>query len=382
MKVLMITTDFPPRDGGIARLLSNVCYQLAQDNDVFVLACREGDYYAFDSKQPYEVWRAMSLQPSYWRRGFYPLLYAISKVRREMVDVILAAQPVPEGAVTVALQVLLGKPSYIFYYGLDLEFPMSRLRRRLGLWALNRASGIVAISRFSKERVVKFGINEEKVHILLLGTDPVLFRPDVDSSLITERHRLKDKKVLLTVARLKEAKGQDMVIRSLPKVLERFPNTVYIMVGKGDHELHLRRLAMDMGLEDRVIFAGYVPEEELPLYYAACDVFVMASRCIEHTGAVDGFGIVFSEAGACAKPVIGGNQGGVPDAIVDGVTGLLVDPWDSNVISRAIIDILSDPSLARQLGNNGRARVVEACNWSKVAQQLQLILSYPSGWRT
>ena len=110
--------------------------------------------------------------------------------------------------------------------------------------------------------------------------------------------------------------------------------------------------------------------KELPAYYAACDVFVMPSRYIESTGTVEGFGIVYLEAAACGKPVVAGNQAGVPDAVVDGKTGLLVNPWDSDAIGEAIITVLSDPYLASQLGDNGRKRVVELYNWDKVAEQL------------
>jgi phosphatidylinositol alpha-1,6-mannosyltransferase len=131
---------------------------------------------------------------------------------------------------------------------------------------------------------------------------------------------------------------------------------------------------MTLGVRDRVIFAGRIPDEELPDIYALSDLFVMASREQLETRNVEGFGLVFLEASACAKPVVGGRSGGIPDAVVDGVTGLLVDPHDPEDIAGALARILTNNHLASRLGQQGRSRVVNDFNWARVAGRVQGIL--------
>jgi phosphatidyl-myo-inositol dimannoside synthase len=128
------------------------------------------------------------------------------------------------------------------------------------------------------------------------------------------------------------------------------------------------------GVRDRVIFAGQVPAADLPEIYALSDVFVMPSRAPAEANDVEGFGMVFLEANACAKPVIGGRSGGIPDAVMDGVTGLLVNPHDSEEIAAALTRLLTDTDLASRLGQQGRLRVVRDFAWARAADQVQRVL--------
>jgi phosphatidylinositol alpha-1,6-mannosyltransferase len=166
-----------------------------------------------------------------------------------------------------------------------------------------------------------------------------------------------------------------MVIRALPRLRESIPEVNYLIVGDGPYRPQLESLAEAMGVQDHVIFAGQVPTEELPDVYALSDVFVMPSRERLEVDDVEGFGIVFLEASACAKPVIGGRSGGIPEAIVDGVTGLLVDAHDPEDIGNALARLLTDRDLAIRLGQQGRLRVVHDFDWARVADQVEGILN-------
>jgi len=168
-------------------------------------------------------------------------------------------------------------------------------------------------------------------------------------------------RVILTVGRLTPRKGIDTVIRALPSVIERVPNAVYMVVGEGEDRERLEALARETGVEDHVLFEGSVPFSQLPSTYNLCDVFVTPSRSAPPS--VEGFGIVFLEANACGKPVIGARSGGIPDAIVDGETGLLVEPDDEPGLAEALVSLLSNPERCRALGEAGRARVEQACTW-------------------
>lgn len=147
---------------------------------------------------------------------------------------------------------------------------------------------------------------------------------------------------------------------------------MYLIIGKGEEEERLIELTKDLGLEEYVKFVGYVETEDMPLYYNNCDVFVMPSKTIDID--YEGFGIVYLEANACGKPVIGGKSGGVGDAVIDGVTGLLVDPDNIEEISQAIIRLLIDQAYARKLGESGRRRIEEELNWKTVGEKVESIL--------
>jgi len=166
-------------------------------------------------------------------------------------------------------------------------------------------------------------------------------------------------------------KGQDMVIRALPLVRAKFPTVRYMIVGQGPERLRLEKLAEQVGVRDCVTFAGPADDDELPKHYNDCDVFVMPSRDIPAEASVEAFGIVYLEANACGKPVIGGRSGGAEEAVIDGVTGLLVDPWNIEELAEAINRLLSDGYFARELGENGRHWVEKQMNWERAAQEVK-----------
>jgi phosphatidylinositol alpha-1,6-mannosyltransferase len=185
--------------------------------------------------------------------------------------------------------------------------------------------------------------------------------------------RYKDQ-VILTVGNLVARKGHDTTICALPRLLQRVPDVTYLIVGDGPNLNQLETLATRLGVRNRVIFAGRMADEVLAEVYALCDVFVMSSRVNLDEKDVEGFGIVFLEASACAKPVIGGRSGGVPEAIVDGVTGLLIDPNDPRQLSDTIALLLTDREFANRLGEQGRVRAVNDFSWRRVADKVQGIL--------
>ena len=168
-----------------------------------------------------------------------------------------------------------------------------------------------------------------------------------------------------------EWKGQYSVIRAMTRVLQVVPNAVYVMVGAGPHRPVLEQLATELGLQDCVIFAGVVPDEELGLYYAAANVMVLVGREFQPGMPVEGFGIAYIEANATERPVIGSRLGATPDTIVDGVTGLLVAPYDEEEIAKCIIHLLVNPDLAKQMGQNGRERTIREFTWHTQASRLR-----------
>jgi phosphatidylinositol alpha-1,6-mannosyltransferase len=204
------------------------------------------------------------------------------------------------------------------------------------------------------------------------GTDPERFRP-LDAGAARRRLGLGDGPLLLTVGRLVPRKGIDTTLRALPTVLDAVPDLTYLVVGTGPDRARLDALATTLGVRDHVQFEGHVPADDLPHYYGAADLFVMPSR--EAPPDVEGFGIVFLEAGACGLPVVGARTGGIPDAVRDGETGLLVPPSSPAALAEALTHVLTAPDVAARLGAAARQRVEQEASWAHVADRLWDVLA-------
>ena len=202
------------------------------------------------------------------------------------------------------------------------------------------------------------------------GVDAERFQPNIDPTAVRKSLGLDGRRVLLTVARLDDYKGIDTVIQALPTIRERFPNVLYLVVGEGKDRPALERLAQELDLTEHVRFAGYIRDEDLPAVYNACDFFVMVSRALTEEESMEGFGIVFLEAAACCKASIGGRSGGIPDAVVDGKTGMLVDPLSIDAVAEAIVHLLAHPEEADRMGRQGRQRVLAELQWPIVASTI------------
>ena len=203
---------------------------------------------------------------------------------------------------------------------------------------------------------------------------PSAFRPGVGGAAVRERLGLADVPVVVCVSRLVTRKGQDTLIRAWPQV-RAASGAVLLLVGAGPAESGLRRLVDHLGMTGSVVFAGPVPSEGLPAYYDAGDVFAMPCRTRRGGLDVEGLGIVYLEASATGLPVIGGDSGGAPDAILDGETGYVVPGGDAAAVAGRMTQLLADPAAARALGEKGLAWVDRESRWDLVARRLKQILA-------
>jgi phosphatidylinositol alpha-1,6-mannosyltransferase len=209
------------------------------------------------------------------------------------------------------------------------------------------------------------------------GVDTAVFRPGAGGEAIRQRLGIgRDRPVVVCVSRMVPRKGQDTLIRAWPRVLASAPGKpVLLLVGDGPYRAELRRLAQRIGVADSIRFTGPVPWEELPAYYDAGDVFAMPCRTRRRGLDVEGLGIVYLEASATGLPVIGGDSGGAPDAIINGETGYVVPGRDATGVAERIIELLSDPAGAAAMGEKGMAWVEREWRWSLVARRLTEILA-------
>lgn len=395
MKILLISHDFlPEQRGGIELYYHHLCQQL--HGDMHVLTAQRSHTPAFDQAQCYPIHRIpISIEAGEFRRESGVSLFFVVRmawlvlmqmlayiwhgrrvIQREKLDVILMGQLhlAPVGWI---LRLLTGRPYGFSLHGSALSrYWHFAVVRWPVLALLNQASFIVVNSNFTRQQYLERGVKATQRFILTNpGVDVDRFHPNVDPTPIITRHNLADRRVILTVARLVEWKGQDKVIEALPQILQAVPNAVYLIVGAGDYRPQLESLVAQLALSPHVIFAGPVSDEALPQYYAAADLVVLPSREVRPGQPIEGFGIVYLEANATGRAVIGTCLGGAPEAIAAGETGLLVNPNNPADIARAIIDLLAAPDRADQLGRTGRERAVQQFTWQAQAQKLRLSLA-------
>lgn len=226
----------------------------------------------------------------------------------------------------------LNIPYTVLTYGKEVWYPLPKMQRQ----ALQQADRIWTISRYSRDRLCQANeIDPNKVKILPCVVDGNIFTPGDKSAGLVTKYGLADSKVLMTVARLWSGdiyKGVDVTIRALPKILSVFPEVKYLVIGRGDDRPRLEQLARDLGVADRVVFAGFVSTEALPAHYRIADAYIMPSQ--------EGFGIVYLEAMACGKPVLSGDADGSADPLQDGRLGWSVPHRDPEAVANACIEIL------------------------------------------
>lgn len=231
-----------------------------------------------------------------------------------------------------ALCQLLQIPYTILTYGKEVWEPLPPRYQK----ALQQASEIWTIGRYSRDRLCESnGIDPKRVKILPCCVNGEVFTPGPKPPELIDRYHLADAKVLMTVARLWSGdiyKGVDVTIRALPAIAQKFPNVKYLVIGRGDDRPRLAKLAEDLGVADRVVFAGFVPTEDLAQHYRVADAYIMPSQ--------EGFGIVYLEAMACGIPTLSGDADGSIDPLQDGRLGWRVPHRSPEAVAAACIEIL------------------------------------------
>lgn len=373
MRILLFSLEFPPISGGISVFLYNICLQLSRlGHKADVLTpFREGGLQMHGGKgYSFYQYKELKLLSS-----FIPLFRILSLNIKNKYDLVFIGHFTTTHALGVLILHLIWRVPYVLLiHGNDLYYSISNfIDSPVARLVLSNASMVLCNSRVTANRVVDSGY-QGCINILHPGTDPKRFNPDMNTSEVTKRYSLAGKKVLLSVSRLVERKGYEQVLRALPEVIKRVPDVLYLIAGEGEQEDRLRKIAKELGLDSKVIFIGYAKENDLPTLFCACDIFIMPSLTLNNGHDYEGFGIAFIEANACGKPVIGGMSGGMTEAIIDGETGLLVDPNDVNAVAEAIVRLLTDNKLADRLGENGRKRVEKELSWERVGERLEKFL--------
>lgn len=374
---LFIFNDFPPVLGGQSQYYFNLCRALPPEK-IMVLAPKVGNTASFDQALPFSVIRKFYLTrlPIFEKllKIILPIFYALPIIKRGKFKFIHCGHVLSTGISGIILKKLTGIPFIVYAHGSDvLEYQKWPLIKTLLCRILNGADYVITNSSFTHDCIKELGISAAKIIIVHPRIDAAYFKQAPDTTEILSKYNLTGKHLILSINRLVKRKGNDLVIKALSEIDKIFLNAIYVIVGDGPEKSKLKNLAGKIGLGNRVLFLTSLNETDIKALLHACDVFVMPSSYLTVKGDAEGFGIVFLEANAAGKPVIGGRSGGIPDAIADKITGLLIDPENRSELSQAIVKLLWDKELREKMGRAGQQRVFQRFDYRAGIRELNCL---------
>jgi phosphatidylinositol alpha-1,6-mannosyltransferase len=366
MKILLVTNDFPPRVGGIQSYLWNIYRRLPdQGVEVRVLAPAFAGDAAFDARAPMEIVRSPRA-----------LAWPTRSLARRVQDLSRDADVVAFGAVLPMNLIAPGldKPVVLHTHGWEVAWArvpgIRAALRRMG----RNAAAITVVSEYTRPFIERAVGRTNHIHLLKTGVDLERFSPSIDTTDVRQKYGVAGRPLVTCISRLVPRKGQDKLIQAMESVRRGIPDAVTLIVGGGPSRTRLESVARNHGPEGSVVFTGEVPEGELPSLFASGDVFAMPCRSRYAGLEVEGLGLVYLEASACGRPVIAGDSGGAPEAVIAGETGLVVPGRDVHALARALTELLGDAESARAMGLAGREFVEREHDWSSVVARFRAML--------
>ena len=370
MKVLVVTNDFPPKVGGINYYVANLIRHFPP-GEVTVFASDWPGAEVHDAEFPHPVvrWSSDSMYPT---RRVVDRVEAL--VRQEDADILLFGAASPLALMGRPILRRTGIPWAAFMHGVEIWVAQVPVTRGLLSLTGRKAALLMGVSQWQVE-LTRRAIGEgPRIELVPPGIDAGRFHPAVSDEGVRDRHGLGDAPVICCVSRLTLRKGQDVVIRALPRIAEEVPDVRFLVVGAGPDYERLRGLARRKEVESRVVFAGEVSDQELPAYFRAGDVFAMPCRTRKLGLEAEAFGAVFLQASAVGRPCVAGDSGGAPEAVIDGETGLVVDGSDREAVAGAILSLLQDRERAEKMGRAGADMVRRELTWQALSSRLRGLL--------
>ena len=373
MRITIVNSFFPPWRGGAETCVYNLSRHLKERGHEVTVICSSPPFEpGMQFVDGVKVERLRTCGKLYGT-PIMPELF--QKLMGEQADIIHANFPSPYIACLAStISRVRGVPAVLTWHN-DLP-PVTRIARILVTTHdhlvlplyLPQFNSIIATSRLYAETSQILEAYKDRVVVIPNGVDTQRFNPDIPGDEIRSRLEVGRRKIVLFVGALTQwhrYKGLDVLIQAMALMRDQVPGARLVIVGAGQLETEYRPLVSRHGLTSCVIFAGNVPDDELPKYYASSDILALPSK-----DRSEGFGLTILEANATGKPAIGTTVGGIPSVIRDGYNGLLVPPNDHNALAQTIKKALSDDDLLKRMGRNGRA-FAEQHDWSIVAEQTE-----------
>lgn len=372
-RTLIVTNDFPPRTGGIESFVLAMAQRMPP-GDVVVHTARQRSDRAFDATVAFEVVRDRSplLVPT-------PAIAARSAqiARSRSCDRVWFGAAAPLGLMAPTLRRAGVRRTVATTHGHEIWWSAVPGARSLLAAIGERNDVLTYLGEYCRQRISRplSPAARSRMTQLTPGVDDTVFRPGAGGAGVRERHGLTGRPVVVCVSRMVARKGQDVLVRALPAILERVPGAALLLVGDGPHRAVVERLVAGLGLGADVVLAGRVPWQQTPAYYDAGDVFCMPTRTRLLGLEPEALGICFLEAAATGLPVVAGDSGGAPDAVLDGENGYVVDGRSPGAVAARCTELLLDAQLRSRFGSRGRQWVSESWRWDDLALRLQGLLA-------
>lgn len=378
MRVLVVTNDFPPRVGGIENFVWSLCQSL-DPADVVVYASAPRNVDAVDDVAAFPILRDRSRTllptPAVARR-------AQRVVRDHGCDTVVFGASAPLGLLAPQLRAAGVTRTIALTHGHEAWWARTPGARRLLHRIGERNDVLTYVSEYSRAQVARALTPSAagRMQRLSPGVDLERFRPGLDGSPWRRRWGIgPDQRVVLSAARLIRRKGHDLLLQAWPSVSRQHPDAVLVIAGDGPMRASLERRRARLGLEGSVRIVPGVPWEQMPSRYGAADVFALPCRTRLRGLEPEALGICFLEAAACGLPVIVGRSGGAPEAVLDGDTGIVVDPTEPAATAAALCGLLRDVEAARGMGARGRRFVAAQYNQTLTADRFRDLLGPSRG---
>ena len=375
-KILVITNDFGPRTGGIETFVIGLLERI-KGQEVIVFTSAQGNTAEYDQKWLDEFGIQVIRDRS---KILLPSLRVTKRAKAIIwlhdIEVIVFGAAAPLALMAPALRKSGVEKIVALTHGHEVWwakiFPFNLAMKRIG----KSVDHLTYLGEFTRNAIAQSLTKKSADAMVKIapGIDTAHFIPQPDSIQKRITLGLENKKIIISVGRLVHRKGQDKLIEAMPTILQSVPNAHLLLVGEGPYRSHLEKLANNLSLNESITFLGRILYDKLPNYLSAADVFVMPSRSRFFGLEVEGLGIVYLEASACGIPVVAGNSGGAPDAVLEGVTGLCVDGTNVNHIAQAVIEICSDAKRASQMGAAGRNWMVDKWRWEIWSKEFNSLL--------
>lgn len=358
MKYLLYTLEYPPQIGGVADYYYNLVFNWPKESKMLVYdISQKGTKTNFSFK--------------YWPVLIYRL---IKKIKKEEINYIIVGHVLPLGSITFLASFFAKFKYSVCFHGLDYSCAKKRnYKKILTFLIIKKAKKIICANSYVANEIAK-DFPKLKNKIIISNPGARVYKSDDNLVYkLKKKYGLSDKKVIFSLGRLIERKGFDNMIKALAILKKEnynlFNKTIYLIAGLGPDLKRLKEISYSHKVSDNIIFLEKIESEEKFAFYSLCHIFAMPARQVLHD--YEGFGIVYLEANLFKKPVIAGKSGGVPDAVVDNLNGLLINPNDTLLIKNAVEKLLTNETLAKKLGEKGYIRAKNDFNWHNLAKNLK-----------